>query len=131
MRCSKIGAYPITSSARASTDGGTSRPSALVVLRVEDRFVPGRRLHRQVGRLLALEDTVDVASGLPQQVQQIGPIGDHPAALDLETIGVDRRQPGTRSQIHHQRAVRHRLSAGRDQPAARRAREGGDGAARR
>jgi hypothetical protein len=32
-------------------------------LEVDHQFVLGRRLHRQVGRLLALEDAVDVAGG--------------------------------------------------------------------
>jgi hypothetical protein len=34
-------------------------------LEVDDEFIFGRRLHRQVGRLLALEDAVDVAGGAP------------------------------------------------------------------
>ena len=53
--------HSITSSARASSVGGTSRPSAFAVLRLIDQLELGRRLHRQVGRLLALEDAVDVA----------------------------------------------------------------------
>ena len=57
--------HSITSSARASSVGGTSRPSALAVLRLIDELVLGRRLHRQVGRLLALEDAVDVAGRTP------------------------------------------------------------------
>jgi hypothetical protein len=39
--------YSITSSARASTDAGRSRKSALAVF----RLVLGRRLHRQISRL--------------------------------------------------------------------------------
>ena len=34
-------------------------------LEVDDQFVLGRRLHRQVGRLLALEDAVDIAGRAP------------------------------------------------------------------
>jgi hypothetical protein len=49
--------HSITSSARASSVAGTSRPSALAVLRL---LVLGRRLHRQVGWLLALEDAIDI-----------------------------------------------------------------------
>ena len=53
--------HSITSSARASSDGGTSRPSALAVLRLitSSNFVGC--LHRQIGRLLAFEDAVDIA----------------------------------------------------------------------
>ena len=65
MHRSKICSHSITSSARASSDGGTVRPSALAVLRLIDQLVLGRRLHRQVGRLLALEDAIDVAGRAP------------------------------------------------------------------
>jgi len=38
---------------------------ALAVLRLMTKFIFGRCLHRQVGRLLALEDTIDVAYRAP------------------------------------------------------------------
>ena len=60
MRRSKEGRYSITSSARASTDGGTVRPIALAVFRLLTNSYLSR-LHWQVGRLLAFEDAVDVA----------------------------------------------------------------------
>ena len=78
--------HSITSSARASTIGGTSRPSALAVLRLITRLVLGRRLHRQVGRLLALEDAIDVAGRAPVLVDQIRPIGDQAAGGDEEAF---------------------------------------------
>ena len=74
--------HSITSSARASNVGGISRPSALAVLRLIDEFVLGRRLHRQVGGLLALEDAIDVAGRAPVPVDHIGPIGDQTASGD-------------------------------------------------
>ena len=85
--------YSITSSARASSVGGTSRPSALAVLRLIDQLVLGRRLHRQVGRLLALEDAVDVAGRAPVLVDQIRPVGDQATGGDEVAAGVDRGQP--------------------------------------
>ena len=84
--------HSITSSARASSVGGTSRPSALAVLRLITSLVLGRRLHRQVGRLLALEDAVDVVGRAPILVDVIGPIGDQAASGDEETFVVDRGQ---------------------------------------
>ena len=48
-------------------------------LEVDDQFVLGRRLHRQVGRLLALEDAIDVAGRAPVLVDQIRPVGDQAA----------------------------------------------------
>ena len=49
-------AHSITSSARARSDCGTVRPSALAVFRLIDQLEFGRLLDRQIGRLGALED---------------------------------------------------------------------------
>ena len=50
-------------------------------LEVDHQFVLGRRLHRQVGRLLALEDAIDVAGRAPELIEKIRPIGDQAAAV--------------------------------------------------
>ena len=57
--------HSITSSARASSVGGTSRPSALAVLRLMTSSYLVGCLHRQVSRLLALEDAINVAGREP------------------------------------------------------------------
>ena len=64
----------------------------MAVLRLITSLVLGRRLHRQVGRLLALEDAVDVAGGAPVLVDEIGPIGDQAAGGDEGAFVVDRGQ---------------------------------------
>ena len=61
-------------------------------LEVDHQLVLGRRLHRQVGRLLALEDAVDVAGRAPVLVDAIRPIGDQAAGGDEEAFVVDRGQ---------------------------------------
>ena len=61
-------------------------------LEVDHQLVLGRRLHRQVGRLLALEDAIDVAGRAPELVDQIRPIGDQAAAGDEVASVVDRGQ---------------------------------------
>jgi hypothetical protein len=38
-------------------------------------------LHRQVSRLLALEDTVDIAGGAPERRNEIGAVSDQCAAV--------------------------------------------------
>ena len=50
----------ITSSARASSVGGIVDAERLGGLEIDDKLVPGRLLHRQVGRLGALENAIDV-----------------------------------------------------------------------
>ena len=52
--------HSITSSARASSDVGTVEAERLGGLEVDDQLELGRLLHRQVGWLLALEDTIDI-----------------------------------------------------------------------
>src|SRR6266568_9267117 len=78
-----LNGHSMTSSASASRFGGTSRPSALAVLRFDHQLVLGRRLHRKVGRLVALEDSVDVAAR-----ERIGtPINFHVLSADLSSTG--------------------------------------------
>ena len=48
-------------------------------LEIEHRFVLGRRLHRQVCRLLAFEDAIDVAGRAPVLIDWIRPVGNQAA----------------------------------------------------
>src|SRR5215510_5777766 len=50
-------------------------------LQVDDQLVFGRLLHRQIARLLAAQDTIDIASAAPEQVDAIRGIGSKPPAL--------------------------------------------------
>src|SRR5215467_11476287 len=50
---------------------GHLKAEGLRSLEVDDQFVLGWRLHRQIGRLLALEDAVDIAGGAPVLVDEI------------------------------------------------------------
>src|SRR5215471_9207601 len=61
-------------------------------LEVEHKLVLGRCLHRQVGRLLALENAVDVLGRAPELVNKIGPIGDKPAGGGERAVIVDSGQ---------------------------------------
>ena len=45
-------------------------------LKIDHQFVLGRRLHRKVSRLLALEDAIDVARRAAELVDDIRSIGD-------------------------------------------------------
>jgi hypothetical protein len=59
---------------------------------VEHRFVLGRRLHRQVGRLGAAEYAIYVAGCVPALFDLIRSVGDQAAAGSEVTVGVDRGQ---------------------------------------
>ena len=71
--------HSITSSARASSVGGTSRPSALAVLRLMHQLELGRLHDRQVGRLLALENSAGIDAGLTVASPNVGAVA-HQAA---------------------------------------------------
>jgi hypothetical protein len=76
-----------TSSTRPSRDHEAER---LGGLEVDDQFVFRRCLHRQVGRFLALEDTIDVASRAAELVVQVRPVGDEATGCGVVAAGVDR-----------------------------------------
>ena len=63
--------HSITSSALASRDGRHVETESSRGLKVDHQLVLGRRLHRHVRGLLALEDAVDVAGRLSVLVDQI------------------------------------------------------------
>src|SRR6476620_1881372 len=50
-------------------------------LEIDYQLVLSRRLHRQVGWLLALEDGIDIFGRAPERIQQINPMG-HSAVRD-------------------------------------------------
>jgi hypothetical protein len=66
--------YSITSSARASSVGGTFSQRAFAVLRLIASSYFGRRLYGKVGRFLALQNADDVAGGTPKLVGKIRPV---------------------------------------------------------
>src|SRR5262245_49450108 len=81
----------ITSSVRASNVDG-SEAEGFGGLEIDHRFVPSRHLHWLVGWLLALEDAINVAGSVPELVDDIRPIGDHPASGNNVAFEIDSRQ---------------------------------------
>jgi len=62
--------------------------------------------------------------GIPELVEEIGPIGDQTTAVDEDTLVVDRRQLIEGGQLNDQVAqLPHRRAPGRDQASIRRAGE--------
>src|SRR5215472_8788034 len=98
-------------------------------LEIEHSFVLGRRLNRQVGRLLALEDTIDVACRAAELVDEIRPVRNQ-AALGGEVPGiVDPRQSVTSRKSNDRLAMNCRRRASRyDYAAVRTLRECRDAA---
>ena len=57
-------------------DGGHGKAKSLRSAEIEHHFVPGRRLHREVGGIGAFEDAVDVTRCLSILVKKDRAVGD-------------------------------------------------------
>ena len=91
--CSAAQPYSITSSARASSVGGSSKPSALAVLRLMHQLELGRLLHRQVGGFCAFENAGRIDAKLAIGVGEADPIAHQPARDGIFAKLVDGGQP--------------------------------------
>src|SRR5438874_8909055 len=54
---------------------GNCQSKRLGSVKIDDWFVLGRRLHRKIGRLLTLEDAIDVARRAAVWIDQVRAIG--------------------------------------------------------
>src|SRR5262249_784510 len=68
---------------------GKGETKRLGGLKVDCQIVLSWRLHRQVGRLLALENAIDIAGGKPVLVEVIRTIGDQTPGGDEEAFVID------------------------------------------
>jgi hypothetical protein len=59
-------------------------------LEIDHQLIFGRRLHWQVGWLLALEDAINIASGTSVVIEPVRPVRDQAASGDKSTIRIDR-----------------------------------------
>jgi len=85
-------------------------------------------LNRQIGRLLAFENAVDVAGRAPLLVNFIRSVGDQAAIGDKKAHGVDRWQLVLgRERDDQLPTTKRRRAGGYNQTAARFTRESGDG----
>ena len=82
-------------------------------LAINHQLVLHRRLHWQVGGLLAFEDAVDVAGSAPERIDGVRPVGDKTASGDEVTERVDRRQSVPSREHSNQIAMNHRRRARR------------------
>src|SRR5262245_28363545 len=112
------GHYSMTSSAATSKFGGMTSPSAFAVLRLMTFFEPTRLHHRQVARLLALENAASINANLAIGAPDACPVAHQPAISHRLARFVDRRQGIARREGNerHSIAVKER-TVQRDQDA--------------
>jgi hypothetical protein len=72
--------HSITWSARSKMLGGTLRPSVLAVLRFT--AISNFELHREIGRLRAAQNAVDIGGGTMKDVYQVDSVGKQSAVFD-------------------------------------------------
>src|SRR4029077_18636921 len=75
-------------------------------LEIDGQLVFGRRLHRKVGDLVALEDAVDIAGGVRPLVGLIVAVAQQSAVRYVILEGIPRRQPVTRRSLNDRIALR-------------------------
>src|SRR4029078_1706961 len=67
---------------------GDVKSQGLRRLGIDCQLVPGRRLYREVARLLASEYTIHVTRCAAELVNEIGPVGDQPSYGDKGAVEV-------------------------------------------
>jgi hypothetical protein len=82
-------------------------------LEVDDQVVLGWRLHGQIGRLLALEDAINVAGRPSKWINRISAVGNQAAASDETAERVDRGQSVPGRQRDDQIAMSYRQQINR------------------
>ena len=98
--------HSITSSARASSVGGTVEAERLGGRQIDDEIELGRLLDREVGRLRPAQNLVDIVGGAPEQVREVRSIGHQTSRFDKFPKAVHRRQ----SRAQRQRVDANRLA---------------------
>ena len=61
-------------------------------LEIDHQFKFGRRRTWKIGRLLALEDAIDIVGRAPKIIAQVSSVGQQAAALSEETVCIDGRE---------------------------------------
>ena len=83
------GAHSITSSARASSDGGTLRPSAFGGLEIDSKLELGRLQKWQICGFGAAKDAADIDAGLIILIQSAGTVTHQAAGTSKFASAVD------------------------------------------
>jgi hypothetical protein len=70
--------------------GGIVRPICFAVFRFDHQLKLGGLLDRQIGRLGAFEDLVDVGGDAPVAIREVRPISYESASIDTFLVAVQR-----------------------------------------
>src|SRR5215470_14457679 len=79
--------YSMTSVARSIIDGGTASGG----LAVHGHLELGRKLHREIARLLAAQDAIDIGGRASPDVYEVDSVGEQAAVSDKVRLRIERR----------------------------------------
>src|SRR5712671_4339719 len=82
-------------------------------LQVNHQIIFGRSLDRKIGRLLTLENAIDITGRAPKLVDAIGPVENQPAAVDIVSVAIHGRKSVLGSQFNDEIAMRRHSGARR------------------
>src|SRR5262249_6523244 len=91
--------HSITSSARASSEGGTVRPSILAVSALMTKLEVARLRHRQLRGSRALEDAPGIDSALTNPILQVASVAHQPAGFDIVPLRICRGDGVARREV--------------------------------
>jgi hypothetical protein len=114
--------------ARSRIDGGTARPSAVAVSAVHDHHELGRKLHREIARLLAAQNAINIGGGATKEVYRVGSVGDQTALSGIGRLVIDRWYVVSGRRRYDRRAMpEHESARHLDAPSSRLAPKGDNG----
>src|SRR6478609_8062160 len=79
-----------------------------------------RKLHREIARLLAAQNAIDIGGGATKDIQRVGAIGEQAAASDKGRYVIDRRYVVSGRRQYYRRAMSEREHIWHDDKAASR-----------
>src|SRR5262249_22047235 len=84
------------------------------------------KLHRQIARLLAVQDAIDIGGGATKKVHRVGRVGEQAAFSDIVRCPIDRRYAVSGRRRYDRRAMHVREYIRHDEKAASRLAPKGD-----
>src|SRR5262249_37237964 len=74
-------------------------------LEVHGHLVFGRKLHREIARLLAAQDAIDISGGATKDVYLVASVGEQTTVSDKIRVPIDRRYVVSGRRRYDQRAM--------------------------
>ena len=81
----------MNSCARSRIDGGYGKTKRIGGLEVQDHLELGRKLHREIARLLTAQDAIDISGGATKDVYPVDSVGEQTPVSGKVRFVIDRQ----------------------------------------